>query len=82
MESIEQNPVYYDLAFEMPLHRDSIDVEPLADYARRRYGVVSQNAETAWTVHCSGRHTHGARNGTEFSSIIAARPALDVKKSG
>mgnify|MGYP000891621464 CR=1 FL=1 len=83
MESIEQNPVYYDLAFEMPLHRDSIDVEKwLADYARRRYGAVSQNAETAWTVYLlRSAYTRGT-NGTEFSSIIAARPALDVKKSG
>lgn len=80
MESIEQNPVYYDLAFEMPLHRDSIDVEKwLADYARRRYGAVSQNAETAWTVYLlRSAYTRGT-NGTEFSSIIAARPALDVK---
>jgi len=83
MESIEQNPVYYDLAFEMPLHRDSIDVEKwLADYAHRRYGAVSQNAETAWTVYLlRSAYTRGT-NGTEFSSIIAARPALDVKKSG
>ena len=67
----------------MPLHRDSIDVEKwLADYARRRYGAVSQNAETAWTVYLlRSAYTRGT-NGTEFSSIIAARPALDVKKSG
>lgn len=43
MEGIEQNPVYYDLAFEMPLHRDSIEIEKwLAHYAERRYGSPSE----------------------------------------
>ena len=39
MESIIQNPVYYDLAFEMPVHADSISIENwLCNYAERRYG--------------------------------------------
>lgn len=82
MESIVQNPVYYDLAFEMPLYRDSIDVETwLADYAARRYGVVSENGTKAWMCLLEGPYRPGT-NGTERSSIIAARPAVDVKKSG
>ena len=40
MESIEQNPVYYDLAFEIPLHIGEVDVEEwLGNYAKRRYGL-------------------------------------------
>lgn len=82
MEAIEQNPVYYDLAFEMPLHHDSIDVEGwLSSYAERRYGAKSEYAVQAWKCLLEGPYREGT-NGTEFSSIIAARPALNVKKSG
>lgn len=82
MESIEQNPVYYDLAFEMPLHRDSVNLEEwLAKYARRRYGAESESAKAAWICLLNTAYSRGT-NGTEFSSIIAARPALNVKKSG
>lgn len=82
MESIVQNPVYYDLAFEMPLHAGEVNIEEwLAGYARRRYGAVSENARRAWMLLLEGPYRPGT-NGTERSSIIAARPALDVKKSG
>ena len=48
MESIEQNPVYYDLAFEMPLHKDEVNIEEwLCRYADRRYGKPSENAHQA-----------------------------------
>lgn len=82
MESIEQNPVYYDLAFEMPLHSGEINIEDwLGDYAERRYGAASDNAHKAWLCLLEGPYRPGT-NGTERSSIIAARPALNVKKSG
>lgn len=82
MESIEQNPVYYDLAFEMPLHAGKVDIEEwLGRYAERRYGAGSDNARKAWMCLLEGPYRPGT-NGTERSSIIAARPALNVKKSG
>lgn len=82
MEGIDQNPVYYDLAFEMPLYSGEIDVEDwLKQYAERRYGGVSENTDKAWRCLLEGPYRLGT-NGTERSSIIAARPALDVKKSG
>lgn len=82
MESIVQNPVYYELAFEMPLHAGEIDIEKwLARYADRRYGAVSQHAHKAMLCLLEGPYRPGT-NGTERSSIIAARPALNVKKSG
>jgi len=82
MEAIEQNPVYYDLAFEMPNHTDSIHLQGwLAAYAERRYGAKSAAAEKAWMYLLEGPYRRGT-NGTERSSIVAARPALDVKKSG
>lgn len=82
MESIEQNPVYYDLAFEMPLHAGEVDIDEwLGRYAERRYGASSENARKAWMCLLEGPYRPGT-NGTERSSIIAARPALNVKKSG
>lgn len=82
MEAIEQNPVYYDLALEMPTHNTQVNLnEWLQKYAERRYGAKSENSLKAWILLSNGPYKHGT-NGTEFSSIIAARPALDVKKSG
>lgn len=82
MESIIQNPVYYDLAFEMPNYPSEIDVrEWLKKYAVRRYGAVSGDAQEAWMLLLQGPYRQGT-NGVENSSIICARPALDVKKSG
>lgn len=82
MEAIEQNPVYYDLVFEMPLHHDSINIEEwLSLYSQRRYGSKSVNAIEAWKCLLEGPYSSGT-NGTENSSIITARPAINVKKSG
>lgn len=82
MESIIQNPVYYDLAFEMPVHHEAIDIEAwLTDYAHRRYGYASDHAAKAMKCLLEGPYRPGT-NGTERSSIIAARPAVNCKKSG
>jgi len=82
MESIHQNPVFYDLAFEMPLHKGAVDLKTwLAGYAARRYGSPSEKTAQAWMYMLDGPYKKGT-NGTERSSIIAARPALNVKKSG
>lgn len=82
MESIVQNPVYYALAFEMPMHRDSIDAAEWLDaYTTRAYGAESETAKRAWRILSAGPYGPGT-NGVESSSIIAARPAIDIKKSG
>lgn len=82
MESIGQNPVYYDLAFEMPLHKDHVNLSAwINQYATRRYGSISTKAQKAWKILIEGPYGLGT-NGVENSSIIAARPALHVKKSG
>lgn len=81
-ESIEQNPVFYNMVFDMIWRDKSVDVKSwLHDYALRRYGKKSQNAKKAWEVLLSGPYRRGT-NGVELSSIIAARPALVAKKSG
>lgn len=82
MESIVQNPVYYAMAFEMPMHRDTIRPSEWLDaYTVRAYGAESDAAQQAWAILLKGPYGPGT-NGVESSSIIAARPAIDVKKSG
>lgn len=82
MEAIEQNPLYYELVFEIPIHQGSVDLDVwLRRYAERRYGVHSDAAIKAMNLLLDGPYREGT-NGTEQSSIIAARPALNVKKSG
>lgn len=82
MEAIEQNPIYYELAFEMPLYKGSVDLNKwLHEYVLRRYGEPAKNTYEAWKYLLEGPYRTGT-NGTERSSIIAARPALVVKKSG
>ena len=81
-ESIEQNPVFYNMVFDMVWRTEAVDPEAwLASYARRRYGKESANAVAAWKLLLAGPYARGT-NGVERSSIIAARPALIAKKSG
>ena len=82
MESIVQNPVYYALAFEMPFHQDTVALDKWLDsYVLRTYGDSSATARQAWDILLKDPYSRGT-NGVEFSSIIAARPAIRVKKSG
>ncbi len=82
MEGIIQNPVFYDLYFDVLWRNDPVNIHKwLKEYARRRYGVQSANADKAWEILLANPYRRGT-NGVESSSIIAARPALDVKKSG
>lgn len=82
MEGINQNPVYYDLAFEIGVASSPVNItEWLNKYADRRYGAVSINAQEAWKMLLNTAYKNGT-DGVEKSSIICARPALDVKKSG
>lgn len=82
MEGINQNPVYYDLAFDMLTRCDQVKLSKwLDDYVIRRYGRREPSWQQAWKLL---RHTAYAAgtNGVERSSIICARPAVNVKKSG
>lgn len=82
MESIKQNPAYYDLAFEMAFNQDTVAIYDWSKkYAERRYGAKSSKAEAAWVKLINNPYRRGT-NGVERSSIICARPAVNVKKSG
>ncbi len=82
MEGLGQNPIYYDLAFEMPVHQQPVDIAAwIRDYSRRRYGAESEDAYRALMLLLENPYNTGT-NGVELSSIVAARPAVVPKKSG
>lgn len=82
MEGIENNPVYFNLALEMAWRTGPVDARDWAhQYARRRYGEDSESARQAWDILLDTAYRSGT-DGTEPSSILAARPALSVRKSG
>ena len=69
MESIVQNPVYYALAYEMPLYEGAIDCkEWLNAYTERAYGAKSESAQKAWHILLETAYGKGT-NGVEFSSV-------------
>ncbi len=82
MEGITQNPVFYDLFFDVVWRNHSVQLDDwLKEYSLRRYGVSDGSTLQAWRLLREGPYREGT-SGVESSSIIAARPALDCKKSG
>jgi alpha-N-acetylglucosaminidase len=82
MEGITQNPVFYDMVFDMIWRQEGCEIGTwLKGYVERRYGIGDGSALKAWEILLKTAYREGT-NGVESSSIIAARPALEVKKSG
>jgi len=82
MEGIDNNPVYYELAFDLIWRNGPVDLTRwLHEYARRRYGAPSESANKAWELLARGPYREGT-DGTELSSMPAARPEIVPKKSG
>lgn len=50
-EGVEQNPVYYDLLFDILTEDRPVDLDCwLDDYVLRRYGKKDENARLAWEI--------------------------------
>ncbi len=82
MEGIFQNPVYLQMNNDLIWRNAPFDAAAwLHDYAHRRYGAESAAANKAWDLLLAGPYRPGGIS-TQYSSIIAARPALNPKKSG
>ncbi len=75
MEGFFQNPLYYDLAFEMLTQKSAINLENwLCDYALRRYGSDEKCLKDA--VMLLRKSCYGEKCiGRETSSIVCARPS-------
>ena len=82
MEGIIQNPVYYELIFDSIWRTKSVKAEDWVHYyAHRRYGKSTETSKKAWSILLKTAYGSNT-DGQERSSIICARPAIDVKKSG
>ena len=78
-EGTENNPVYYDLYWEM-VWRDSAPnvAEWIADYAARRYGGTSAGVSSAWAKLLTTVYKYPNTNGTSGNyMIIGNRPRFD-----
>ncbi len=76
-EGIMQNPMYFDLAFEMLTEDKKIDLgEWCAHYAFRRYGSDEKELAEAVKIICDNCCSD---SDGECGSIICARPCTDLK---
>ncbi len=82
MEAIENNPVMYELLFELPWRKERFTYEEwLEGYAQARYGKSDEKLTTAWNMlaqtvyNCPPRST---QEGT-VETVFAAAPRLDIR---
>lgn len=80
MEDIESASANYQMMLDLNWEPGAIDLKAwFADYAHARYGAPSQWAEKANDALSNSAYKRGSRN---FSSMIAARPAVIAINSG
>ncbi|MEN8229186.1 MAG: alpha-N-acetylglucosaminidase [Bacteroidota bacterium] len=80
MEGIENNPIMYELLFELPWHNEKIDpVEWVKAYSRYRYGHSIPEMEQAWEIlHQTAYNCTLYQEGVS-ESVFCARPSLKIK---
>jgi alpha-N-acetylglucosaminidase len=77
-EGLDDNPVVYDLLFEMAWRDDPLDLEKwIAEYAIHRYGRAHPSTQRAWELLVDT--VYAARNDT--SSVITGMPTLGSVRS-
>ncbi|WP_224998279.1 alpha-N-acetylglucosaminidase [Cesiribacter sp. SM1] len=81
-EGIEHNPVMYDLMMENAWTDEPIEIDSwLKDYARRRYGAASEQADKAWQILRRTVYADSVTNGGP-ESIVAGRPTFSRNTGG
>lgn len=82
MEGIEQNPVVYDLQFELLTTGQQIDLDKwIDDYIVRRYGKTSKTLRKAWDILFNTCYRDGVYNEPEVGSLLCARPSMFPEKA-
>lgn len=77
MEGIEQNPVVYDLQFELLTTASRIDLnEWLKNYIKRRYGKYSDTLYSAWKLLLKTCYRSSGYEENAVGSTVASRPQL------
>lgn len=76
MEGIDNNPVVYDLLFQMAWHERPVDLDHwIAQYAQYRYGQTTPELIHAWRLLLQTVYSSASAP----QSIFCARPSLHVK---
>ena len=83
MEGIEQNPVVYDLQFELLTASTKIDLDPwINNYILRRYGKFDETLKKAWNILLETCYRSDGYEENHVGSCIAARPQMIPKSTG
>lgn len=83
MEGIDQNPVIYDLQFELLTCQHKINIDEWLDkYIIRRYGKYNEKIRQAWNMLLETCYKDEGYEENEVGSTIAARPQLMPKRTG
>ncbi|WP_163936639.1 alpha-N-acetylglucosaminidase [Paraferrimonas sp. SM1919] len=80
MEGMGANPVNHHLALAMNWQAVEVDLDSwIAGYISQRYRKNSESLTKAWQYLIEGPYSKG---GYGYSSMVAARPAINAVKSG
>lgn len=83
MEGIEQNPVVYDLQFELLTAPEPIDLNKWLDkYILRRYGQYSDSLRKAWNLLLETCYCSEGYEENHVGSTVASRPQMIPKIAG
>jgi alpha-N-acetylglucosaminidase len=81
MEAVENNPVVYELLFELPWIAGEFSAsEWVEGYAKMRYGVSNEAAKQAWLLLNRSIYNCTQRQEGTTESVLCARPALEVNR--
>lgn len=83
MEAIENNPVMYELLFELPWRKEKFSyVEWLSNYTKSRYSSTNESIAEAWNILAKTVYNcppQSVQEGT-VETVFAALPSLDLKR--
>lgn len=83
MEGIEQNPVVYDLQFELLTASTKIDLDPwINNYILRRYGKFDETLKIAWNILLETCYRSDGYEENHVGSCIASRPQMIPVSAG
>ncbi|MBE6541302.1 MAG: alpha-N-acetylglucosaminidase [Ruminococcaceae bacterium] len=83
MEGIGQNPLYYDLAFDVLTSSEKVDLDEwFKGYCRRRYKSDDPALVEAVRFFADIVYAKNSDNVLDCASLICARPSLHAKGSG
>lgn len=80
MEGIENNPVVYEMAYELAWRPTEVKADEwIGEYARYRYGKTNAEAAQAWQLLLNSLYNCPTNQDGVTESVVCARPSLSVK---